>query len=93
MINTNPQKKPNDLKEKGRVLCNILTNISNVDDMFDFLKDLLTEGEMLELSQRLDIARRLDQKQSYKQIEKETGASSTTIARAAKYLKGRVEDE
>ena len=43
---------------------------------------------MIEFTQRLDIAKRLGQKESYKKIETETGASSTTIARVAKFLNG-----
>jgi uncharacterized protein YerC len=41
----------------------------------------------VEFSLRFDIAQRLFQGENYKQIEKETWASSTTIARVAKFLK------
>jgi TrpR-related protein YerC/YecD len=57
--------------------------------MFAFMRDLLTEDEIVEFSLRLDIASRLHQWQNYKKIEKETWASSTTIARVAKFLKGK----
>jgi len=58
-------------------------------DVFNFLRDLCTVSEIEEFSQRLDIAYRLTKKESYKNIEKETSASSTTIARVAKFLKGK----
>lgn len=58
----------------------------NEDEVNEFLFDLLTVWEREEFSQRLDIARRLSQGQSYKTIETETGVSSTTIARVAKFL-------
>lgn len=57
-------------------------------EVFAFLRDLLTEDEIVEFSLRLDIAKRLSQGENYKHIEKETWASSTTIARVAKFLKG-----
>jgi len=47
----------------------------------------LTEEEMKEFQQRLDIAVRLHYKTPYTEIEKELGVSSTTIARVSKYLK------
>lgn len=56
--------------------------------VFNFLRDLLTQDEIIELSLRLDIAHRLHNWQNYKEIEKITWASSTTIARVAKFLKG-----
>ncbi len=56
--------------------------------VFNFLRDLLTQDEIIELSLRLDIAKRLHNWQNYKEIEKITWASSTTIARVAKFLKG-----
>jgi len=52
------------------------------------MRDVMTEWEMIEFAQRFDIAQRLVKKESYKRIEKATGASSTTIARVSKYLKG-----
>lgn len=56
-------------------------------DVFAFLRDLLTEDEIVEFSLRFTIAQKLWEGENYKQIEKETWASSTTIARVAKYLK------
>ncbi|PJA48532.1 MAG: hypothetical protein CO170_02455 [candidate division SR1 bacterium CG_4_9_14_3_um_filter_40_9] len=62
----------------------------NKKEAFDFLWTLFTQKEILEFSQRLELASRLHKGQSYKKIEEETGASSTTIARAAKFLKGKI---
>jgi len=57
-------------------------------EVFNFLRDLLTQDEIIEFSLRLDIATRLYNWQNYKEIEQSTWASSTTIARVAKFLKG-----
>ncbi len=61
--------------------------LKNKQDVFNFLRDILTEEEIIEISQRLDIAHRLQKWEIYKKIESDTGASSTTIARVAKFLK------
>ena len=54
-----------------------------------FLRDLLTEEEIKEFFNRWKVAQMLDSKIPYKTIEKETGMSSTTIARIQKWvLKG-----
>jgi len=62
--------------------------LKNPKEVFSFLRDLLTSDEIIEFSLRLDIATRLHKWQHYKTIEQETWASSTTIARVAKFLKG-----
>jgi len=61
--------------------------LENSTQVQAFLRDLLTESEIAEFANRWKVARLLDQKVSYTQIEKETGMSSTTIARISKWLK------
>ncbi len=56
-------------------------------DLSRFLRDVLTEEEIIEVSQRLKVAMMLSQDQSYKQIAMETRLSPTTIARISKWLK------
>jgi len=51
-----------------------------------FLRDLMTEGEIIEFAKRLKVAEMLTDGFSYSSIEKETGFSSTTIARVSKWL-------
>jgi len=58
----------------------------NNDEMFDFLLDVCTPRELNEMAQRLEVARLLSQGVAYTAIEKETGASATTIARVSKCL-------
>ncbi len=52
-----------------------------------FLRDLMTEKEIKEFAKRLKAAEMLLKKIPYLKIENETGLSSTTIARVAKWLK------
>ena len=77
------------LKKLTKDLCGIIKEIDSIEDAFNFLRDLLTETELEEFSQRLEIAIMLSQKKPYTEIQGATGASSTTIARVSKYLKGK----
>ena len=52
----------------------------------NFLRDLLTAAELKEFANRFKVAKMLAKKIDYKKIEKETGMSSTTIARISKWL-------
>jgi TrpR-related protein YerC/YecD len=52
-----------------------------------FLRDLLTETEIDEFVNRWKVARMLDNAVPYEVIAKETGMSSTTIARISKWIK------
>lgn len=60
--------------------------LKNTEEVKNFLRDLMTESEILEFSKRLKAAQMLNDKISYLDIEKETGLSSTTIARVSKWL-------
>lgn len=68
---------------------NIVTVLSEMDsreDVLNFLKDLMTPKEMKEFSNRFKVAEMLNDKKSYIEIEKQTGMSSTTVARVSKFL-------
>jgi TrpR-related protein YerC/YecD len=60
--------------------------LKNEDECKRFLRDLLTEPEINEFTNRWKVARMLDQKVQYEKIAKNTGMSSTTIARISKWL-------
>lgn len=52
-----------------------------------FLKDLCTPGEIAALSERWRVARLLDGGgKTYRQIAQETGASTATVTRVARFL-------
>jgi TrpR-related protein YerC/YecD len=59
---------------------------SDKDRLFSFLRDLLSEKEIIEFSKRFEVAKMLNEKKSYKEIEDKTKMSSTTIARVSKFL-------
>lgn len=61
--------------------------LRNVKEAKKFFRDLLTEQEIIEFAKRWQAAKMLNKKVPYSQIEKETGLSSRTVARVAKWLK------
>ena len=67
-------------------MLNVLSAIDDKDMLFALLEDLFTIREIRESSQRLAVARMLDEGKSYARIEQATGASATTIARVSKCL-------
>lgn len=62
--------------------------LENLKEAKSFFRDLLTESEIAEFSLRWKVAQMLGEKKSYTTIVKETGLSSTTIARISKWLNG-----
>ena len=67
-------------------LLEVLAAIDDKDTLFALREDMFTIREIRESSQRLAVARMLDDGKSYAQIEQATGASATTIARVSKCL-------
>lgn len=60
--------------------------LKNSGEAKKFLRDLMTEKEMKEFGNRWKAARMLSKNDLYTKIEKETGLSSTTVARISKWL-------
>ena len=72
-------------KETERLLEAILA-LETAEETRRFLRDLMTEGEIIEFGRRLKAAELLASKVPYSRITKETGLSSTTVARISKWL-------
>ncbi len=86
-INTKENKINWDKKENKQLIEAFLT-LKNADETKRFLRDLMTEKEISEFSNRLEAASLLAQDVQYNAIIENTGLSSTTIARISKWLKG-----
>lgn len=67
-------------------LLQAVLTLKNPQEAKLFFRDLLTEKELIEFANRWKAAQLLNAQVPYSQIEKETGLSSTTIARIAKWL-------
>ena len=77
----------NDLRKPDvEALLEVLSSIDDKDTLYAFLEDVFTIREIRECSQRLAVARMLDEGKSYTKIADATGASATTIARVSKCL-------
>ena len=74
-------------KENEQLLAAFLS-LDNKDETVRFLRDLMTEGEIKEFSNRLEAARLLSKDTQYSAIIEKTGLSSTTVARISKWLRG-----
>lgn len=69
-----------------RALFEAVLGLNNAGEARRFLRDLLTEAELVEFGKRWRAARMLAQKESYAKIIKTTSLSSTTVARVQKWL-------
>lgn len=65
-----------------------LTRLETPEDVKAFLIDLCTPAELRALSERWHVAQILDKgEKSYRDIQAETGVSTTTIGRVARFLR------
>lgn len=56
------------------------------EDYYRFFEDISTVSEIKALAQRMEVAKMLDQEQTYTEIVKTTGASTATISRVKRCL-------
>lgn len=67
-------------------LSKAVLTLKNPEEVYSFLEDIATIGEIRALAQRLEVARLLDSGNTYPQIAQQTGASTATISRVKKFL-------
>ncbi len=67
-------------------LTQVLVSINDASIMQNFLRDVLTESEITEISARLEAARLLTSKTTYTEITQATKLSSRTIARISGWM-------
>ena len=67
--------------EGYRLLIKALINIQNEKECADLLEDLMTRKEIMDIAQRMLVAKLLSEKVVYSKIAEETGASTATISR------------
>lgn len=81
-MSNNDYLESEDAKDFYKILLNLQTEV----ECRNFLRDLLTEKEIKEFINRWKVVRLLDKKIPYEEITRQTGMSSTTIARISKWL-------
>jgi TrpR-related protein YerC/YecD len=67
-------------------LCKAILSLETPEEVYCFLEDVATIGEIRALAQRLEVARLLSDAYTYPQIAQQTGASTATISRVKKFL-------
>src|SRR3989338_6233632 len=74
--------------KQNKQFLDAVVSLRNADEAKRFLRDLMTESEIEEFTNRLEAARLLSRDMQYAGIIEKTGLSSKTIARIAKWLNG-----
>ena len=69
-----------------RALALALKACKTEDEVADFLRDVGTLSELQAWSERLEVAKQLSRGLSYRQVAENTGASTTTVTRVAKFI-------
>ncbi|MFW5885203.1 MAG: YerC/YecD family TrpR-related protein [Patescibacteria group bacterium] len=85
------KRKPYEVNKKERYkrmdnLFEMVVNVKSKKEASDFFKDLLTPSEVLMLSNRIIIAKRLMEGFNYEDIRKEIGVGYTTINNVNRWL-------
>ena len=75
-------------REDVSQLVQAFSRVEGEEEIKAFLTDLCTPREVCDLAQRLEVARGLDEGNSYLEVQARTGASSTTVSRVSKALNG-----
>ena len=78
--------KPRYQNEQTDRLIQALLALGTEEEAYRFLEDVLTIQEMKSVTQRLEVAVMLRNKETYQEIVRKTGASTTTIGRVNRAL-------
>lgn len=72
--------------KKLKDLIKIILKLKDESEALNFFRDLCTIDELEEMAQRWEIVQLLNKKQSYREVAKKIGVSTTTVARIAQWL-------
>lgn len=72
--------------EPARQFAEALSAIEDVDTMENFLRDVMSEKEIIEISSRLEAARLLQAGNTYSDVVAKTKLSSRTVARISAWM-------
>ena len=67
-------------------LMKVLAETTSVEECYSLLEDLCTIKEIMDMGQRLEVAKLISQGKNYQEITKVTGVSTATISRVNKCL-------
>ena len=69
-----------------RALCSAVAACKDEREVADLLRDVGTLSELQAWSERLEVAKQLSRGLSYRAIAENTGASTTTVTRVARFM-------
>ncbi len=69
-----------------KALCSSMLSCKTEEEIANFLRDVGTLSELQAWSERFEVCKQLTQGKTYREIAKNTGASTTTVTRVAKFL-------
>lgn len=72
--------------EANDKLFEAILTLKSVDECYAFFEDICTVNEIKALSQRLEVAKMLQEKKTYQEIQHTTHASTATISRVNRCL-------
>ena len=75
------------LKQAEKLLIDAIRNLKRKRDLQNFLSDLLTPEELLDLGQRLRIAKLILAGKTYEEIAEKANVSTTTVSKVGQTLK------
>ena len=73
-------------KNKQNELWQAVLQLKTKEECAKFFRDLCTLEELKDMSDRWQAARKIAEGKPYREIAKETGLSTTTVARVAQWL-------
>ena len=76
----------NTYTEELKRLYQAILSLETEEDCIDFFEDICTIKERKDISQRLQVAKMLNEGFNYQEVSKTTGASTATICRVNKCL-------
>ena len=68
------------------MLFQAILSLENMEECYQFFEDICTISEIKAMSQRLEVARMLQDRHTYDDIVSRTGASTATISRVKRCL-------
>jgi TrpR-related protein YerC/YecD len=75
------------MQEKSlKDLYQVILKLESEQECAEFFRDLCTVSELKAMSERWQVAKKVNKGTSYRQISEETGASTATITRVAHWL-------
>lgn len=72
--------------ESAQQFASVIAAVDDIPTMQNFLRDVMTEKEIIEISSRFEAARMLQQGKKYTEIIEKTKLSSRTVARISNWM-------